>query len=42
MFLTKNHEQTILDISQGDYINATADPFLIDRQAREARPPQPL
>jgi site-specific recombinase XerD len=35
MFLGKNHEQTILEISQGDYINATADSFLIDRQARE-------
>ena len=31
----KIHEQTILEISQGDYINATADSFLIDRQARE-------
>jgi len=30
MFLTKNHEQTILEISQRDYINATADSFLID------------
>ncbi len=35
MFLTKNHEQTILEISQGDYISATAESFLIDRQARE-------
>jgi site-specific recombinase XerD len=35
MFLAKNHEQTILEISHGDYINATADSFLIDRQARE-------
>ena len=35
MFLSKNHEQTILEISQGDYINVTADSFLIDRQARE-------
>ena len=35
MFLDKNHEQTILEIAQGDYINATADSFLIDRQARE-------
>jgi site-specific recombinase XerD len=35
MFYPKNHEQTILEISQGDYINATADSFLIDRQARE-------
>jgi len=33
MFLGKNHEQTILEISQGDYMNATADSFLIDRQA---------
>ena len=35
MFLSKNHDQTILEISQGDYINTTADSFLIDRQARE-------
>jgi hypothetical protein len=35
MFLTENHEQTILEISEGDYINATADSFLIDRQARD-------
>jgi hypothetical protein len=26
---------TALEISQGDYISATADPFLMDRQARE-------
>jgi hypothetical protein len=25
----------ILEISQGDFISATADSFLIDRQARE-------
>ena len=31
----KIHEQTILEISQGDYISATAESFLIDRQARE-------
>ena len=35
MFYPKIHEQTILEISQGDYIRATADFFLIDRQARE-------
>jgi len=35
MFLSKNHEQMILEISQGDYINATTDSFLIARQARE-------
>ena len=35
MLLSKNHEQTILEISQGDYVHATADAFLIDRQARE-------
>ena len=35
MFYSKIHEQTILEISQGDYISATADSFLIDRQARE-------
>ena len=43
MFLSKNHEQTIpekheqtiLELFQGDYISATADSFLIDRQARE-------
>jgi site-specific recombinase XerD len=35
MFYGKIHEQTILEISQGDYIRATADSFLIDRQARE-------
>ena len=39
MFLTKNHEQTILEISQGDYINSTADSFLIDRPARELSRP---
>ena len=35
MFYPKIHEQTILEISQGDYISATAESFLIDRQARE-------
>src|ERR1051325_38444 len=35
MFLSKSHKQTILVISHGDYINATANSFLIDRQARE-------
>ena len=35
MFYGKIHEQTILEISQGDYIGVTADSFLIDRQARE-------
>ena len=35
MFYGKIHEQTILEISQGDEIRATADSFLIDRQARE-------
>lgn len=35
MFYPKNHEQPIRQISQGDYISATADSFLIDRQARE-------
>ncbi len=38
MFLGKNHEQTIIEISQGDYISAVADSFLIDRQARELFP----
>ena len=35
MFFGKIHEQTILEISQGDHIEVTADSFLIDRQARE-------
>jgi hypothetical protein len=35
MFYPKIHEQTILEISQGDYTGVTADSFLIDRQARE-------
>ena len=35
MFYGKIHEQTILEISQGDHIEVTADSFLIDRQARE-------
>jgi hypothetical protein len=35
MFYGKIHEQTILEISEGDYIGVTADSFLIDRQARE-------
>jgi len=35
MFYIKIHERTILENSQGDYISATADSFLIDRQARE-------
>jgi site-specific recombinase XerD len=38
MFYPKNHEQTIRENSQGDYISATADSFLIDRQARELSP----
>ncbi|HSL27773.1 MAG TPA: tyrosine-type recombinase/integrase [Anaerolineales bacterium] len=35
MFYPKIHEQTILEISQGDSIRAAADSFLIDRQARD-------
>lgn len=35
MFSSKIHEQTILEISQGDYIRAAADSILIDRQAGE-------
>ena len=35
MFYGKIHEQTILEISQGDHIEVTADSFLIVRQARE-------
>lgn len=35
MFLSKNHEQTILEIAQGDFIAVTAESFLIDRQAGE-------
>jgi len=34
MFLGKNHEQTILEIAQGDYIAITAESFLIDRQVQ--------
>jgi len=33
MFSSNLHDQTILEISQGDYIAITADSFLIDRQA---------
>jgi integrase/recombinase XerD len=35
MFLSKNDEQTILEISRGDPIITAIDSFLIDRQARE-------
>jgi site-specific recombinase XerD len=35
MFLTKNHEQTILEISKGKYIAASVEAFLIDRRASE-------
>jgi site-specific recombinase XerD len=35
MFLNKNHEQTIIKISQGNFITSAIDSFLIDRQARE-------
>jgi hypothetical protein len=35
MFFNKNHDQTILEISQGDFIREKVDSFLIDRQARE-------
>jgi len=35
MFSSNIHEQTIIEIPQGDYFSATADSFLIDRQARE-------
>lgn len=38
MFLGKNHEQTILEISQGDYIAITAESFLVDRQAGKLSP----
>jgi site-specific recombinase XerD len=33
MFSEKNHEQTIIEISQGDYLAITADSFLVDRQS---------
>jgi site-specific recombinase XerD len=35
MFSHKNHEQTIIEFSQGDYIAITVESFLIDRQAAE-------
>ena len=35
MFLTKNHEQTILEISKGDYVASANEAFLTDRQAGE-------
>jgi integrase/recombinase XerD len=35
MFLAKNHEQTIIEISQGDFVAIIAESFLIDRQAGE-------
>jgi site-specific recombinase XerD len=38
MFSSKTHEQTILEISQGDIIRAAIDSFLIDRQARDLSP----
>jgi len=33
MFYSKIHEQTILEISQGDYIAITGESFLVDRQS---------
>ena len=33
MFSTNIHEQTIIEISQGDYIATTAESFLVDRQS---------
>ena len=33
MFSSNLHDQTILEISQGDYIVITAESFLVDRQA---------
>jgi len=35
VFLSKTHKQTILEFSQGDYISATAESFLVDHQAKE-------
>jgi hypothetical protein len=35
MFLSKIHEQMILEISQGDYVGAKADAVLIDHQSRD-------
>ena len=35
MFLGKSHNQTILEVTQGDHIAVTAESFLIDRQAGE-------
>ena len=35
MLLSKMHEQTMIEISQGDDIGVTADSFLIDPQAGE-------
>ena len=32
MFLSKMHEQTIIEISQVDFIGVVADSFLIDRR----------
>jgi hypothetical protein len=33
MFSSEIHEQTIIEISQGDYIAITAESFLVDRQS---------
>src|SRR5215207_7664794 len=33
MFYGKNHEQTIIENSQGDYIAIIAESFLVDRQS---------
>ena len=35
MYLSKTHERTILEISQGDYISVKAESLLIDGKARE-------
>jgi hypothetical protein len=35
MFLGKSHNQTILEISQRDYIAVAAESFLVDRQAEK-------
>jgi hypothetical protein len=40
MFLSKLHEQMMIEILQRDYIAITADSLLIDRQPKAMQTPQ--
>jgi hypothetical protein len=40
MFSSNSHEQTIIEISQGDYIATTAESFLVVGSVRHSATPR--